>query len=134
MSKILKSFFICILFFYASFSFAIQDNYTFETPAQQERFQEFTSQLRCLVCQNQNIAESNAALANDLRDKVYQLMQQGKTNQEIADYLVTRYSSYILYQPPFNPYTLALWLAPFLLGIFGVSYLLFYLRKSKQLC
>ena len=99
---------------------------------QQQRFTAFTTQLRCLVCQNQNIAQSNAELATDLREQIYQQISHGKSDQEIVDYLVARYGNYILYRPPFDGVTLGLWFGPFILLIGGISYLLFYLRKKSR--
>jgi cytochrome c-type biogenesis protein CcmH len=112
--------------------FAAQDYYQFDSAADQQRFNELTANLRCLVCQNQNIAESNAGLAADLRDAVYQQIKQGQSNQAIVDYLVARYGNFVLYKPPFNFSTLGLWLSPFLLLIGGLGYLFYYLRKRKR--
>lgn len=113
-------------------AYAAQDYYSFATPQQQQRFYSLTSELRCLVCQNQNLAESNAPLANDLRNQVYQQIQQGQSDQQIVDYLVTRYGDYILYKPPFNKATLGLWIAPFLLLLTGISYLFYYLSRKNH--
>ena len=112
--------------------FAAEDFYTFNSPVEQQRFATLTSQLRCLVCQNQNLAESNAPLAADLRQQVYSHLQQGETDKEIIDYLVARYGNFILYQPPFNTATLGLWLGPFIFLICGVFYLFFYIRKKRE--
>lgn len=111
---------------------AAEDFYQFAIPAQQERFTALTTQLRCLVCQNQNIAQSNSELASDLREQIYQQISHGKSDQEIVDYLVARYGNYILYRPPFDGVTLGLWFGPFILLIGGISYLLFYLRKKSR--
>jgi cytochrome c-type biogenesis protein CcmH len=108
--------------------FAVEDYYPFSLPKDQERFQTLTSELRCLVCQNENLAESNAKLAIDLRNQIYQQIKIGKSNQAIIHYLVTRYGDYILYRPPFNFSTLLLWIAPFLVLFFGMIYLIYYLR------
>jgi len=127
----MRIFFIILLFF--SFKvFAAQDIYQFDSIQKQQRFDALTSQLRCLVCQNQNIAESNAALAIDLRKQVYEKIQKGENDQSIVNYLVERYGDFILYRPPFNGLTLALWLGPFLFLIAGLSYLFYYLRQSKM--
>jgi len=111
---------------------AAQDYYPFKTTAEQQRFQALTSEFRCLVCQNQNLAESNAPLAADLRQQIYKQVLQGQTDIQIVDYLVARYGDTVLYRPPFNFYTLGLWLGPFFLLVFGVGYLLFYLSKKRQ--
>jgi cytochrome c-type biogenesis protein CcmH len=111
---------------------AAEDIYQFTTPEQQTRFEVLTTQLRCLVCQNQNIAESNAPLAADLREQIYQHIRHGQSNQQIVDYLVARYGDFILYRPPFNLQTMCLWLAPFLLLLMGLSYLFYYLWKMRR--
>jgi len=107
--------------------FATEEYYPFSLPQDQQRFQMLTSELRCLVCQNENLAESNAALAIDLRNKIYKQIQQGESNQAIINYLTARYGDYILYRPPLNIATLLLWTAPFLILFFGVAYLIYYL-------
>lgn len=113
-------------------SIAAEDIYQFSTAEQQQRFTSLTTQLRCLVCQNQNIAQSNSSLANDLRDQIYQKIVHGQSDQDIIQYLTTRYGSYVLYRPPFDYATLGLWLGPFVILLSGVSYLLFYLRKKSR--
>lgn len=110
---------------------ATEDYYPFAWPQDQQRFQTLTTQLRCLVCQNQNIAESNASLAADLRQQIYQQIQQGKTNQEIINYLIARYGHFILYKPPIQANTIGLWATPFVLLLFGIGYLLWYLRHQR---
>jgi cytochrome c-type biogenesis protein CcmH len=118
--------FLFILFFSLQL-FATEDYYSFTTLSQQQRFQSLTTQLRCLVCQNENLAESNAALAVDLRNQIFHKIHLGQSDQEIINYLVARYGDYILYRPPFNLLTLGLWLGPFLLLIMGIGYLIYYL-------
>jgi cytochrome c-type biogenesis protein CcmH len=123
---------LMIFLFLASSCFAAQDVYQFKTPEQQSRFDSLTGQLRCLVCQNQTIAESNASLAQDLREQIYQKVQSGQSDQAIVDYLVARYGDFILYRPPFNFATLGLWLGPILLLLSGLTYLIFYIRKQRR--
>ena len=108
--------------------FATEEYYPFSLPQDQQRFQTLTSELRCLVCQNENLAESNAALAIDLRNQIYKQIQRGESNQAIIRYLVARYGDYILYRPPLNIATLLLWATPFLILFFGIAYLIYYLR------
>ena len=81
-------------------------------PVAHKRVVEVSEQLRCLVCQNQSIAESNAELAVDLRNQVIEQVKAGKTNQEIVDYMVDRYGDFVLYKPPFKLSTAILWLGP----------------------
>jgi len=128
-----KTLFFCFLFCgLLNPSWAIEDYYHFENASDQQRFQSLTTDLRCLVCQNQNIAESNAPLASDLRDQIYQKIQQGQSNQVILDYLVARYGNFILYKPPFNKATYGLWLGPFLALFSGLIYLIYNIQKRRE--
>ena len=111
--------------------FAAEDFYQFQSQQDKQRFHSLTSELRCLVCQNQTIAESNASLAVDLRSQIFEKIQQGQSNQTIRDYLVARYGNFILYQPPLNGATFGLWFGPILLLLFGIMYLLYYIRVNR---
>lgn len=93
--------------------------YQFTTSELELRYQTLTEELRCLVCQNQNIADSHAELAQDLRRKVYEMLNRGETNPQIIDYMTERYGDFVLYRPPFNARTLILWLAPILTLLMG---------------
>ncbi|MDI3261239.1 MAG: cytochrome c-type biogenesis protein CcmH [Fulvimonas sp.] len=95
------------------------DPLPFKDHAEEVRFQKLTAQLRCLVCQNENLADSNAELARDLRHEVFDLMQQGKSDEEIKQYLVARYSKFVLYDPPLDRGTLLLWFGPALILVAG---------------
>lgn len=99
-------------------AFAI-DPLPFQTDAQRERFQHLTAQLRCMVCQNESLEDSNADLARDLRGEIFRMMQQGKSDDEIKRYLVARYSDFVLYDPPLKPATVLLWLGPPALLVIG---------------
>ena len=96
------------------------DTYEFAKEGDRERFRELTKELRCPKCQNQDIADSNAGLAKDLRDKTYQMVREGKEKQEVVDYMVARYGNFILYDPPLMASTLILWLGPLLVIVIGV--------------
>ncbi|MBO0407122.1 MULTISPECIES: cytochrome c-type biogenesis protein [Aeromonas] len=96
------------------------DVYTFDSDAQEQTFRELTKELRCPKCQNQDIADSNAGLAKDLRDKTYQMVREGKDKREVVDYMVARYGNFILYNPPLMASTLILWLGPLLVIVIGV--------------
>ena len=85
------------------------------TPEQEVLYQAIVQEVRCLVCQNQSIAESNAELAKDLRIEISSQVQEGKTEQEIKDFLLNRYGDFVLYQPSFNKKTFFLWLSPLIL-------------------
>jgi cytochrome c-type biogenesis protein CcmH len=87
----------------------------FANAAEQERYESLLGELRCLVCQNQSLAESNAPLALDLRVEVLKRVRAGMTEKEIVDFLVARYGDFVLYRPPVKPGTWALWFGPFLL-------------------
>lgn len=90
----------------------------FKDEAQEQQFRQLTEQLRCPKCQNNSIADSNSMIATDLRQKVYELMQEGKSQKEIVDYMVARYGNFVTYEPPVTLATLILWLLPtcFVLG------------------
>ena len=95
------------------------DRYPFTTIYQEQRFQTLTQQFRCLVCQNEDLASSNAPLAADLRARVYEMIKHGKTDQEIRGYLVHRYGNFVLLKPPLMINTWILWFAPFILLVLG---------------
>ena len=109
---------------------AAEESYQFDTPEQRQLFLELTAELRCPMCQNQNIADSDAMIAVDLRRKVYQLVSQGKPRDEIVDYMKARYGDFVSYQPPVTPVTVWLWLLP-LLFVFAAGW--FIARNKKQL-
>ena len=95
------------------------DPLPFKDRSEEVRFQNLTRQLRCLVCQNQDLADSDAPLAGDLRRQVFDMMRAGKTDAEIKDYLVARYNDFVLYDPPLKPGTWLLWFTPFVLVLIG---------------
>ena len=102
------------------------------TDAEREvRYQQLTVQLRCLVCQNQNLADSDAPLAQDLRQEIYNMMQAGRTDDEIKQFLIDRYGDFVLYMPPVKSNTLVLWLMPAMLLIGGALVVLIVVRRRK---
>ncbi len=103
----------------------------FDSPAQEARYNKLIAELRCLVCQNQNLADSNAELAVDLRRKTYEMVKQDKTEKEIADYMVDRYGEFVLYRPPLNSNTLLLWTGPFIILLIGVMLLVRTIRRRR---
>ncbi len=125
MKKMLIIFFLLM----SSTIFAAEDFYHFDSESAQQRFETLTKNFRCLVCQNQNIAESNAMLAVDLREQIYQQVTHGKSDKEIIGYLVARYGDFVLYRPPFKLQTLGLWLGPFFFLLMGRGYFFYFLRK-----
>jgi cytochrome c-type biogenesis protein CcmH len=98
----------------------------------EKRLINIAEELRCLVCQNESLAGSHADLAEDLRREVRSLIKQGKTDQEIKDFLVSRYGDFVLYRPPVKPTTWALWIGPFVFLIVGIAGLVAYLRRRGK--
>ncbi len=113
-------------------AFAAIEAHDFQTPEQEQRYQHLIEELRCLVCQNQNLADSNADLAKDLREQVYTMIRQGATDQEIVDYMVNRYGDFVLYRPPFKKSTAALWIGPFVILAIGVLVVTLYVRRRRR--
>ncbi len=101
-------------------------------PAVEARLMTLSSELRCLVCQNQTIADSNAELAVDLRTEIREKIQSGMSDVEIKDFMVARYGDFVLYRPPLKITTLALWVGPFLLLALGGGILFFNLKRRRQ--
>lgn len=106
--------------------------YPFETPEDTARFQFLAEELRCPKCQNQNLADSNAPVAADMRDKVYELMQEGQSNDEIVGYLVARYGDFVRYRPAMKAETYFLWFGPLLALLAGVGVLIAIRRGSRK--
>lgn len=98
---------------------AIDTEKAFDDPEMQARYERLISEVRCVTCQNQTIKDSNAFIAADLRREIRRLMDEGKSDAEITDFLVTRYGDFVLYRPRFSGKTLFLWVAPFLFVLFG---------------
>ncbi|MBS3934759.1 MAG: cytochrome c-type biogenesis protein CcmH [Sulfuritalea sp.] len=103
-----------------------------EDPVVEERLVKIAEELRCLVCQNESIAGSQAELAVDLRNEVRDLIKAGKTDRQVKDFLVARYGEFVLYRPQFKPTTYALWIGPFVLLLVGFVALFSYLRKRSR--
>jgi cytochrome c-type biogenesis protein CcmH len=101
----------------------------FKDTAEEQRFQHLARELRCLVCQNQNLADSDAGLAKDLRNEVFEQLRAGKSDDEIKAYLVARYSEFVLYDPPLKASTLVLWFGPFVLLAAGGIAVWFAVRR-----
>jgi len=101
-------------------------------PVLEKRVMALAEELRCLVCQNQTLADSNAPLAEDLRNQVREKMRAGKSDREVVDFLVERYGDFVLYRPPLKATTLLLWFGPFLLLALGFAVLLRRVRRRRQ--
>ena len=108
-----------LMFVVGSLAYAIDAGKAFDDPEMQARYEKIGSEVRCLVCQNQTIKDSNAFLADDLRREIRRLMVEGKTDAEVYDFLVARYGDFVLYRPRKSGKTLVLWIAPFLLIAIG---------------
>ncbi len=103
---------------------ASEDNFGFEDPARRELFLKLTQELRCPMCQNQNIADSDAMIAHDMRRKVYHLLQEGKSEDDVIKYMKDRYGDFVYYKPPVTVATVWLWLAPVLFAFVAIVLLL----------
>lgn len=101
----------------------------FDNPEDEARYKKFSLELRCLVCQNQNIADSDAELAQDLRRELYRMIKEGKTDEEIIDFMVARYGDFVLYRPPIKSTTAALWIGPAILFVGGIIFLIMFVRS-----
>lgn len=104
-----------------------------QDPVLDARMVRITSELRCLVCQNQTIADSHAALAVDLRKQVMEQLQQGQSDQQIIDYMTARYGDFVLYRPPLKASTVVLWFGPGLLLLISLATLFVVLRRRSRL-
>lgn len=120
---------IFILFLCMQTVYANSDIHPFSRPADAVRFAALTKEIRCVVCQNQSIADSNAPLANDLRQKVWRMVSDNQSDSEIKNYLVERYGEFILLQPRFSSISLILWLFPLLVSAFITMILYSFFRR-----
>jgi cytochrome c-type biogenesis protein CcmH len=111
--------------------FAIDQEKRFDDPELQARYEQLISEVRCLQCQNQSIKDSNVSLAADLRREIARMIEEGQTDDEIAEFLVVRYGEFALYRPRTTGKTLVLWMAPFLLVLLG-GFALFRVLKHRM--
>jgi cytochrome c-type biogenesis protein CcmH len=111
----------------------VQEPLVFESMLQEDRFNQLTQELRCLVCQNQNLADSDAQLAHDLRAEVHEMLVAGKSDDEIKQFMVERYGDFVLYRPPVQKNTYLLWLAPMALLLIGGVVLRSSVKKRSAL-
>ena len=111
----------------------VQEPMKFENPQQEERFNHLTRELRCLVCQNQNLADSDAQLAHDLRAEVHEMLLAGNSDEEIKKFMVDRYGDFVLYRPPVQENTYVLWVAPMLLLLGGAFVMRAIVKKRTAL-
>lgn len=106
--------------------------YDFSRDEDYARYRQLTVELRCPKCQNQNIADSNAEIARDLRQEVHRLIEEGRSNDEVVDYMVSRYGDFVRYRPPLDAQTLVLWVGPFVLLAIGIGVVLGLARRKRQ--
>ena len=124
---------ISLLFLSNSSIYAAVEAKQFESAQYEQRYKKLINELRCVVCQNQNIADSNAELAKDLRKQVYKMISNEKSDDEILDFMVTRYGDFVLYRPQFNSMTFLLWVGPFIIFIIGLYFLVSFIHQRKAL-
>lgn len=108
------------------------DTYEFESDAERERYRSLVEELRCPKCQNQNIADSDAPIAMDLRREIYRMLGEGQSNEQIVDYLVARYGDFVRYKPPLDARTLLLWYGPASLLVVGFGVLAVILVRRRR--
>lgn len=112
-------------------AWAAIDTYSFKSVEQEQQYRELTEQLRCPKCQNNSIADSNAIIAADMRQKVYELMEKGYTNKQITEYMVARYGNFVTYEPPLTAATLILWAGPALFVLLGAIVVITRARRRR---
>jgi cytochrome c-type biogenesis protein CcmH len=128
----MKQLVFMMLLGFSAFVGAAVEYRDFKEPEQEKIYQSLISELRCLVCQNQTIADSNADLAKDLRRQVYEMVQQGQSRQQIVDFMTQRYGDFVLYRPALNLKTALLWLGPILFLLIGLFYLFLIISAKKS--
>ena len=127
-----RLFLVCVLALTNAVACANQAQAVAANPVLEKRVMALAEELRCLVCQNQTIADSNAELAIDLRNQVREKLAQGLSDKDVIDYMVQRYGDFVLYRPPVKSTTWLLWFGPFLLLIGGIVFLGLKLSRSRQ--
>jgi cytochrome c-type biogenesis protein CcmH len=121
---------IFLLLLFPIHLYAVDKNpIAFDNSEQEKRFSELIEELRCVVCQNQSVADSNAELAQQVRDLVREKIIAGQTDLEITDFFVERYGDFILYKPPLEPKTYLLWVGPLLLVLIAFFVLIYFIRR-----
>ena len=124
---------ICLIQLFSNNSYTVEPDEVLENQRQELRARNISKNIRCMICQNQSIDESNAPLAKDLRILIRDKIKEGNSDEEIYKFLTDRYGDFILLKPPFKLNTLALWFLPFLFFIIGIFIVFSHNKKSKQL-
>ena len=131
--KPLRSLVLLLSLVLSAGTLAAIDTHEFSSEEERQRFRSLTEELRCPKCQNQNIADSNAPIANDLRQEIFRMLEEGRSNDEIVEHLVLRYGDFVRYQPPLNAATLLLWFGPAALLLGGLGALLLIVRRRRAI-
>ena len=124
---------ICLIQFFSNNSYTVEPDEVLENQKQELRARDISKNIRCMVCQNQSIDESNAPLAKDLRILIRNKIKEGNRDEEIYKFLTDRYGDFILLKPPFKLSTLALWFLPFIFFIIGVLIVFSHNKKSRKI-
>jgi cytochrome c-type biogenesis protein CcmH len=127
--KIIRHFLLLLLLSFSSLTFAMDD---IADPETEVRLKHLSTELRCLVCQNSTLSDSDAPLAQDLRNEIRKLIIDGKSDDEIVEYLVARYGDFVRFRPPVNASTALLWFGPFLMLLIGAITLVVVLKKRDS--
>ena len=130
--KLLRTVLTVLFLAWATAGLAGLEKFDFTGNVDEDRYKELIAEIRCLVCQNQSLSDSDAELAHDLRQEVYDLMQTGQENVQIIDFLVARYGDFVLYSPPVKPSTYLLWYGPFVLLAIGILFLVKTVRQRTR--
>lgn len=120
---------LAVLLAVNSMAYAVIDVRHFDDPARKQLYEKLTYELRCLVCQNENLAGSDADLAADLRNEIYAMVRKGKSEKDILDYMVARYGQFVLYRPRVESTTILLWVGPGLLLVLGLILIIVMARR-----
>jgi cytochrome c-type biogenesis protein CcmH len=128
----MRKFLLLLLLSAFAFIASAMEPMDYRSAAEEQRFRALTEELRCVMCQNQSLADSNAMIAHDLRLEILRLMREGKSDEQIKQYLVERYTDFVLYQPEVKPMTWLLWFGPGLLVIAGVAVISVIVRKRSD--
>ena len=129
--KIVPKFLLVVYLILGNFTYANDEPVVFENKNLEERYYLLIEEIRCLVCQNQSLADSNAPLAQDLRNEVFKMIQTNKSNNEIMEFLGERYGDFVLYRPPLKKNTWLLWFGPFLFLVIGFFVAVFVIKKQS---
>lgn len=131
MKAVISVFLLTVTLFAFSASASPVETHEFKDQESQARYNQLIKELRCPKCQNQNLADSNSQIAVDLRQEVYEMVQQGKAEHEVADFMVARYGEFVLYKPKVSKLTYILWFGPAVFLLVGVIIVVFILRQKK---